>query len=816
MESKKLDLETSKEYQIKIKASNPITKTMGQKRKFGAKEWFVFIISILLITDLTILLNIPFLRQIFGFLFLTILPGLLIIQVLKLSKLDFLEKFVLSVGLSISFLMFFGLSVNNLSLALGYETPLAIIPLLISFNIVLILLAIIGYKINKDTIFTLPNPNLSTSEKAFLIVPVLFPALSIFGMHVMNTTDNNIILMFLLFLIPTYVVFVCFFNHKFSKKLYPVVIFSISISLLLLMSLRSNHIIGSDAHIEFYYFQTTVDNLHWSVFGHGTLDACLSISLLPTIYQSILNISPEFLFKILYSLLYSIVPLIIYVLSKKYIGELYGFLAACFFMFQSIFLATAPNARTNTAILFFALAMMVLFNDKIDPLKKRILFIVFMSSCMVSHYSTTYIFFFVMLGAFIGIEILSRKYSFKKIVSLTIVILFFSMIFFWYSQVTEVAFNSGVVFVEDTLSNLNRFFIEESREEAYTQLVGQELRYPILSRANLVLTWCTFIFIGIGVLTMIKRYKEMIAISDVKLEKRDFLKTKFEMEYLAIVLMCAGLLVIMVALPHVSVGYEIWRLYSLAIVILSVCFVIGGMTLSHFLSKERTCAKKETLFAKQKAFTEKCYRSSFGKAFLSKKRFVLKEKQKSLIKIFSLKKKALLKKQKEGRKEGIWKGRKSVEGKNALQARAYLIILLILIPYCIFSTGAIHQLCGASDSIILNSEGVVYDTVYVHDQESYGAKWLKVHTDEKTKIYADCHGNNRLISQGKIRSPIYAKSLIEDKKDIKEGYIYLRYTGVVNGKLLGSKHQWHNLTEYSAIFRGKDKIYGNGGSEIYR
>jgi uncharacterized membrane protein len=48
--------------------------------------------------------------------------------------------------------------------------------------------------------------------------------------------------------------------------------------------------------------------------------------------------------------------------------------------------------------------MMTLFNDKIDPLKRRILFIVFMASCMVSHYSTTYIFFFIMLGTFVGIE----------------------------------------------------------------------------------------------------------------------------------------------------------------------------------------------------------------------------------------------------------------------------------------------------------------------------------------------------------------------------------------------------------------------------
>ena len=78
-------------------------------KDFGHKQWFVFIILILLLTDLAILLNIPFLRQILGFIFLTILPGLLILQVLKLNKIGSTEKSVLLVGLSISFLMFFGL-----------------------------------------------------------------------------------------------------------------------------------------------------------------------------------------------------------------------------------------------------------------------------------------------------------------------------------------------------------------------------------------------------------------------------------------------------------------------------------------------------------------------------------------------------------------------------------------------------------------------------------------------------------------------------------------------------------------------------------
>jgi uncharacterized membrane protein len=142
-------------------------------------------------------------------------------------------------------------------------------------------------------------------------------------------------------------------------------------------------------------------------------------------------------------------------------------------MFQVNFLGTELQARTNTAILFFAFAMMALFSDKIYPLKKRILFIVFMASCMVSHYSTSYIFFFFMVGTFIGIEALSRKYTFKKVISLTITILFFALIFFWYSQVTEAAFNSGVSFIEDTLSNLNKFFVEETRGTSVQAMFGK-------------------------------------------------------------------------------------------------------------------------------------------------------------------------------------------------------------------------------------------------------------------------------------------------------------------------------------------------------
>ena len=402
-------------------------------------------------------------------------------------------------------------------------------------------------------------------------------------------------------------------------------------------------------------------------------------------------------------------------------------------MFQHSFLITTMNARTCIAVMFFALAIMTLFNDKIDPLKKRILFIVFMASCMVSHYATTYIFFFVMLGAFIGMEIVSKKYTVKKVVSLTIVILFVSMIFFWYSQVTEAAFNYGVRFIGDTLINLNRFFIEESRSGSMPAMFGEGIgQKGTPSKIEFISTWSTFAFIGIGIITLIKRYKEM-SFPELNFKRPEFLKDKFEVTYFMIALLCAGLLIAMVALPFVSKGYCIQRLYATAITILSVFFVIGGITLS-----------------------------------------------------------------------------------RRLKVRAYLIILLVLIPYFFCVTGVMYQMFGVPRAITLNSDGEQYDRRYVHDQESCCAKWLKSDTDEKAKIYGDFYGTAKLVSQGMIREPRYAKSLIEDGIAIEKGYTYLRYTGVVDGKLLDWSGEWHNITEYEGKFGDNNKIYANGGSEVWK
>ena len=745
----------------------------------NAKGFFLFILICLISTDAAILLDIPIWRQVLGFVTFTTVPGLLILHALKLDRVSLTEKVVLSVALSISFLMFAGLLINWAYFGLGYETPLSTPSLVLSFSAILVVLAIIARLRNKDSLLHLSDIRLDTKEKALLIPPSIFPLLSILGMDIMNTTDNNIVLMILLFLIPSYAILIAAIHDKVPERTYPPMIFLISISLLLLLSLRSTHIIGADVHLTYNLFQLTSAEEHWHLFEFNAYNACLSISLLPAIYQSLISIDSEYLFKILFSLLFSISPLVVYVISRKYIGNFYAFLASLLFMSQIVFLNTALNARTNIAILFFSLAIMVLFRKGIDKFRNRLLFVILSACCIVSHYSTTYIFLFVLVLAWIGLELLSAfindrskqedSYSpmaevtsshpqfkalahgsnaivspaipnmaippLKRSTTVITLIFFFAFLFLWYAQVTEAPFDAGMSFVRETTSNLSEFFVAESRQESMGTAMGQDImRKEIPHRIEFVFSWLTIALVIVGVLGTIARYKNAVHIPGRGLQRLPFLRTKIHAEYLAFALACFTVLVFSVA--FVLEGYSMYRTYFQMMAVISPFFIIGGIFVARFL-----------------------------------------------------------------------------------RTKPHWIILAILIPYYMCTTGIMYQIFDFPREVTLNAEGEKYDYLYVHDEETCAARWLKDHAHELETIYTDHYGDTRLISQAGIRSSSYAQSFIEHGGRIKPGYFYLRYSGVVKEKLMAREHGmyiWYDISEYEEQFAVKNRIYSNSGSEIYR
>ena len=692
-----------------------------------AEHYFIILLLIIILTDLVIFLNIIFLRQILGFLCFTIIPGILILHILKVNRIEFLKKVVLSIGLSIAFLMFVGLFVSGLYPLVS--KPLSLFPLLISFNILLVILAFTAYKRNKDDfdIKDVFNFKLDLKDKMIfpLLFPILFPFMAAFGTYLMNTQGNNIILLVMLFLIPAYVVAVVYLRNKIPESTYPIAILMIGMSLSLMYGLRSNCMSSTDSSIEYYTFQLTLSNFNWDVSEYyNDLNACLSVTILPTLYKVFLGMDDAYIYKILYNLICSIIPLCTYLLFKKYVNKHCALLSSFFFMAQYPFISILGwiAFRQIIALIFFALAILVLFEDKIDILNKKLLFIIFIICIIVSHYSTAYVFFIMIFLYWLVTnlksirpkitEIKPRKIKSKNITAITIV-LFFVLIFFWHSQITVAPFNNITLFMKNNLMNLAHLSVEGLKHEESILPIGED---QVADRINFLIHYISFAFIAAGVFSLIKNHMG------------------FEREYLWMIFLSFGILVLLSAASLFIVGYGASRVYQQLLVFLAPAFVIGGETISKFIPRFNPKLNISLVF-----------------------------------------------------------------------------ILIVLIAQFFSSTYIVYQICGVHHSEVLNSDGPRYENYYIHDKDFNGANWIYEHNTENLYVWGDYPGRY-IYGQFDMQHI----KLLNPKFETRTDYVYLRTVNTIKGHIYPIYGTNENISTYSHLFINKNKIYANGGSEVYK
>ena len=206
-------------------------------------------------------LNIPIIRPLACFVYLSFIPGVLVLRLLKMHKLSAIESLLYPIGLSISILMFVGLFINYFYPIIAISKPLSISPLIFSLTSLVLALCVLCYI--KDNRFSyieyFESKNLFSFQLLFIC---LLPLLSIFGTYSVNFYQNNLLLMGLLFLI-SFIVFLIGWSNIISEKMYPFAIFSISISLLFHISLISMYINGWDINIEYYFSNLVKLNYLW-------------------------------------------------------------------------------------------------------------------------------------------------------------------------------------------------------------------------------------------------------------------------------------------------------------------------------------------------------------------------------------------------------------------------------------------------------------------------------------------------------------------------------------------------------------------------
>ncbi len=408
---------------------------------FDSKRICALTLSLVALVDISIILDIPVLRQVLGFVLLTFVPGFLLIQLLKLTK-NTLEKVLFLVGLSVSLLMFVPLMMNFVYPVLGIARPISLLPLATTLSLILAGLSLFAYKkgaldfqITESDLKALIN--LVTSPLALGAALILLLAI-LGGLFTRFYLDSVLSLLSMLSIAIAVIVLVI--SRRGSERFYPVYIFSIALALLYSRTLASSNLFGFDIFNELYVADLVKASGVWnpsfvlSAVSVNDYYTMLSVSILPNVYSILLNVDNVWVFKLVIPFILAFVPVGLYQLWRTQldISDKSAFLAAFFFV-SFLEFYDEMIVRQEVAALFLVLALLLLLSSHLRGSKVTAVLIVFIASLAVSHYAMSYIFvFFLVVLLIVSILIKPRQAQSTSVLTATLVALAIAVTFGWY------------------------------------------------------------------------------------------------------------------------------------------------------------------------------------------------------------------------------------------------------------------------------------------------------------------------------------------------------------------------------------------------
>lgn len=519
--------------------------------------------------------DIPILRQVIGFVCLTFIPGFLFVQLLIKKELETVERVSLSVGISVALLLISGLIINELLPAFGISTPLSLFSLMVTSDFVFSILFVMNYY--KKTNF---NFNIVVTSKLLIstLLLLIIPVLAIFGAMVVNSSGNNIILLLMIIVISAQIILTAL--KILPVKLLPIAVIVCAIGLLFHSSLVSTYIHGSDIQLEYFFAKLTQDNSWWNHGAFtdswfGRINAALSVTLLPTVYSNILNISLTWTLKIIFPLIFSFVLLVTYQFWKQYVGNRNAYFA-CFLIISQTFFVTEilGLGKQMIAELFFVSLFWVILSKKFDFSTKTVLISLFTFGLVSSHYTTSILFLIILGSSWVFSFFLFREDVKKYLIDqkITIILLILTIMFMWYIYIAgSASFNAFLDFGNSMLIGLKDFFVAESRGSGVLRGLGFESAPNIWNMYSRVFAYAVEILVVFGLLLVL-------------LKRR---KSKFDDEYINLAFSSAVLLGIAVIVPRFASYINMTRIYHICLLFLGPFFIISCQTIAEWVWKKR-------------------------------------------------------------------------------------------------------------------------------------------------------------------------------------------------------------------------------------
>jgi uncharacterized membrane protein len=368
--------------------------------------------------------------------FLSLIPGYLLLGILRVEPRDATTGVLYSLGLSLCFLMGYGLVLNTALPELGIEAVFTESVLFVAtLGGVGALLAVYS---NRSDI-----PQVDTAGfvdvvwRPWPLALLCVPFLTILGARTVTRFGNNGPILAVLAGLGLLVAVA--YLGGLPKRYFPLAVWVIAVSLLLHISVISHYVVW-DVGKELRLATVVVDNGVWdaSVGGRWMKNAMLRIVLLHPIYALLSDIDLLWEFKTVGPMLFAFAPVALYRSYRATVDRSDAFLSVLLPMsFFPFFTVLSLNSRTNGALLFLSLIAVVLTDRTIGNRKRHVLAVVFFSGLVVSHYATAYLVLIATGLVLAGNWVLfgPRRTTKRMLITPPVILLFGLITFLWYEFV---------------------------------------------------------------------------------------------------------------------------------------------------------------------------------------------------------------------------------------------------------------------------------------------------------------------------------------------------------------------------------------------
>jgi uncharacterized membrane protein len=754
--------------------------------------FIVILLQAMFLTFTVLNLHIPMISELISIALLLFIPGVLLLRILNFENIkSSAEMFIYSIGSSVAIVMFTGFIINSFYPLFGMVKPLSNIPVVITMNIIIYILCLTVYWMDKKDPnrhnIEAPNVDLKLLTSPPFLVLLIIPFLSIFGTYFMNYYNNNILLMIMILIIGL-IVFLIASGKYFTKNLYPLAVFVISISLILHNSLISTYIWGWDISLEYYIANQIIGNGIWMVANPNNYNSMLSVVILAPMLSIFSGINLVWVMKIVYPFIFSIMPVGLYFIFKKQTTPLIAFLSVflvvLMFTFYTEMLAIL---REMVAELFLALLILLLVSENLDIIKRGILGVLFGTSIIISHYGIAYIMLFGFSFVLITTAILKTKLYFKlhsKFIEIKNGMIQYAGVMNQFNFLTQ--FNMDFL---DTAAQKEENIRLSVRIENYKDKINgrnhMEGRMLTLFFVGFfvvfLFTWyiytsdgstfSTFLSIGNNIaanIASIMDSKTSQGLNIVLTQQSSLLRSVHKDFYLiSQFFILVGIIIVLLNMDRMKFKRD-YKIFS----IFAFLLLVSGLLIPYFASEMNTT---------------RLYHVSL--LFLAPITII------GMLKSTEISSRIM---------------NVNIKSKTIIQ-----VISIFLIGFMIFDTGLVYQFLGNGDTIAMSLSDKV-DFPKLNQNDVASAQWLRNNYDHDDVVYSDTLRSSILQSfySASNEIPPY-DDLIQNKS-----YVYLSTFNVATKNILITKMSGANIMQQSYvspdnILQNRSKIYDNGGSYIY-